>query len=149
MTFKVSTGLRNHMLVTGSVKSALDNGFIKIYGGVIPASADDAVVLANSPLLCTVSVNSTGTGITLGAVAADGVVTKNTGEVWSGVNVATGTATFYRHVTAADTNVSSTTEKRVQGEIALLGKEFDISALVLTSGATQAIDYYNIAIPTL
>lgn len=149
MTFKVSTGLRNHMLVTGSVKSALDNGVIKIYGGVVPASADDAVVQANSPLLCVISNNSTATGITLGAVAADGVITKNTGEVWSGVNVATGTPTFYRHVAAADTNASSSSEKRVQGEIALLGKEFDISSLSLTAGATQTIDFYNIAIPTL
>lgn len=149
MTLKVSTGLRNHMLVTGSIKTALDNGFIDIYGGVIPSSADDAVVLANSPKLCRVSVNSTGAGITLAAAAADGVVTKNTGEVWSGVNLASGTATFYRHVSAADTNATSTTEKRIQGEIALLGKEFDISNVALTLGATQGIDYYNIALPTL
>ena len=149
MTFKVSTGLRNHMLATGSVKIALDGGFIKIYGGIIPSSADDAIVPANSPILTTVSVNSSGTGLTLAAAAVSGVITKNTSEVWSGVNVAGGTPTFYRHVSATDTGVSSTTEKRVQGEIALLGAEFDISSLTLVNGAPQVIDYYSIALPTL
>lgn len=149
MSFQVSTGLRNHMLVTGSTKAALDSGFIKIYAGTIPTTADDAINLGVSPILCTISVNSTGTGITLAATATAGVVTKNSGEVWSGVNAASGTATFYRHVSATDTAISSTTEKRVQGLIALLGQEFDISNPVLTSGATQTIDYYALTLPTL
>ena len=42
MTIKTSTGLREHLAVTGSVKNALDGGLIKFYNGAIPATADDA-----------------------------------------------------------------------------------------------------------
>lgn len=30
MTTKASTGLRNHMLATGSLKAALDGGFLEL-----------------------------------------------------------------------------------------------------------------------
>lgn len=141
---KISTGLRNHLLVTGSLKSALDGGFIKIYSGAEPASADDA---ATGTLLCTVSVNSTGTGINFETAAASGVLTKETTEVWSGVNAASGTAGYFRHVASGDDGTSSTTQKRIQGSIAVAGADLNLSAVGLTSGATQTIDYYNVALP--
>lgn len=148
MTFKVSTGLRNHMLGTGSLKSALDGGKINIYGGLVPASGDDSVVALNSPLLCIVTNNSGATGITLDAAPANGVIVKTSTETWSGVNLASGVPTFYRHVSATDTNNSSITDKRVQGAIAQLGQEFDISSPSLVAGATQTVDYYSIQLPS-
>ena len=39
---KTSTGLRNHMLAIGSAKAALGSGFIHVYEGPEPASADAA-----------------------------------------------------------------------------------------------------------
>lgn len=144
---KVSTGLRNYMLGTGSMKAALNLGFIKIYSGAAPASADDAIGAGNS-LLCTISVNSTGTGITL-SDPASGVVTKNTSEVWSGVNAASSTASFFRHVGSADDGTASASQPRIQGSIALAGGDLNLSSLALVSGATQTIDYYTIALPTL
>lgn len=36
MTIKTSTGLRNHALATGSIKSALDGLVLKLYGGAVP-----------------------------------------------------------------------------------------------------------------
>lgn len=141
---KISTGLRNGLLVTGSLKSQLDSGVIKIYSGAEPASADDAVT---GTLLCTISVNSTGTGITFETTATAGVLAKKSSEVWSGVNAATGTAGYFRHVQPGDTGVSSTTQKRIQGTVAVAGADLNLSAVGLTSGATQTIDYYNIALP--
>lgn len=146
MALKESTGLRNGMLVTGSLRSQLLNGFLKIYSGTAPASADDAVT---GTLLCTISVSSTGTGITLDTTASAGTVSKAPAETWSGVNAATGTAGYFRHVGSADTGASSTTQPRLQGDVATAGAELNFTSVALTSGATQTVDYYNVALPTL
>jgi len=144
MSLKVSTGLRNKLLDTGSLKSVFAASFIKIYSGTPPAAADDAVT---GTLLCTISINSTGTGVNMASAAVAGVLSKNSSDVWSGVNAASGTATYYRHVAAGDTAASSTTEARLQGTIDIAGAEMNLSSTSLTSGATQTIDYYSIALP--
>jgi len=144
---KASTGLRNHKLASGSVKSALDGGNIKIYAGGAPATADAA--LGGATLLCTVTVNSTGTGINFDTAASGGVLAKAPGEVWSGVNSATGTASFYRHVAAGDDGTESFTAPRIQGNISISGADMNLSSVTLTSGATQTVDFYSVAEPTL
>lgn len=147
MTIKASTGLRNSVMVTGSLRAALANGFIKIYDGTEPATADAA--LGGATLLCTISVAAGGTGITLDSTAVDGVASKPTGTVWSGVNAATGTARFYRHVAPGDDGSLSTTQARVQGRISTAGADINLTSTALTSGATQTLDYYTLALPTL
>jgi hypothetical protein len=147
MTVKASTGLRNYMLDTGSAKAGLNLGFIKIYAGVEPATADAS--LGSATLLCTLSNNSTGTGLTLEAAAAAGIILKNAAETWSGNNVAGGVAAFYRHVAPGDTGASSTTERRVQGSIATAGADMNMSNTTLVNGAPQTLDYYAVALPTL
>lgn len=148
MALQISTGLRNALLGTGSLKSILALGFIRIYSGTPPATADAAIGGGNT-LLCTISVASSGTGLTFEASATGGVLPKNASEVWSGVNAASGTATFFRHVAVGDTAALSTTEARMQGAIATAGAELNLSSVGLTSGATQTIDYYTAAVPTL
>ena len=56
MALKASTGLRNKLMDTGSLKSILAGGLIKVYGGAVPADADAA---ATGTLLCIISNNST------------------------------------------------------------------------------------------
>jgi len=146
MTLKVSTGLRNKLLDTGSLATLMAGGLIKIYSGSPPASADDA---ASGSLLCTISLNSTGTGVNMASTATGGVLAKSTSETWSGVVALSGAATYYRHVAASDTGASSTTQARLQGEIATAGAELNLSSTTLTSGATQTVDYYSVALPTL
>lgn len=146
MTLKVSTGLRNKLLDTGSLATLMAGGLIKIYSGYPPASADDA---ASGSLLCTISLNSTGTGVNMASTATGGVLAKSTSETWSGVVALSGAATYYRHVAASDTGASSTTQARLQGEIATAGAELNLSSTTLTSGATQTVDYYSVALPTL
>jgi hypothetical protein len=148
MTYKVSTGLRNAMLDTGSLRDQLDLGFLDIYSGPVPATADAAPDISCTKL-CRASNNSTGTGLTMEAVAVAGSLSKESTETWSGVNLASGTATFYRHVGAADDATLSTTQPRVQGTIANSGAELNLTNTTLTSGAPQIIDYYNITLPTL
>lgn len=143
---KLSTGLRNTLLGSGNLKTTMALGFVKIYAGTVPATADDSI--GSATLLCTISVNSTGTGITFDAPSA-AVISKAAAEVWSGVNAASGTATFFRHVAVGDTGALSTTEARVQGTVGTSGADLNLSSVSLTNGATQTIDYYTIALPTL
>lgn len=148
MAIKISTGLRNGLLDSASLKGLLDGGVINIYQGDEPASADSAIPEA-AQLLCTVSLDSTGDGINFDINAVDGVLSKAPAEVWSGVNAASGTAQFYRHVQPSDTGVASDTEVRVQGNIGTFGTDMEISSTTLTEGAVQTVDHYSIAMPTL
>lgn len=147
MTLKVSTGLRNKLLDTAPVKTQLAGGFIHIYGGVVPLTADDA--LGSAVLLSTITINSGDTGINFEAAAVGDTITKSLSEVWLGTNVAPGTATFYRHVTGEDDGTASTDFARIQGEVGTSGKEMNLSSVVLASGAPQSIDYYSVSLPSL
>lgn len=156
MALKTSTGLRKGLLDSASLKDQLDGGLILIYGCVgdvnskIPATADAAISLGvDHILLCEISLNSTGDGISFAATASGATLSKNGSEVWSGVNVASGVASFYRHVAAGDTGALSTSEPRIQGLIGLAGAELNLSSVNLSSGATQTIDYYSVTLPTL
>lgn len=144
---KFSTGLRNALLATGSLKGALDGGFIDIYGGAAPSTADAAV--GGATKLCRVSVNSTATGLSFAAAATSGVLSKNAAEVWSGVNLASGTATWFRFVAAADDGTESTTAPRIQGTVASAGADLNMGNTALVSGQTQPIDSFSVALPTL
>lgn len=147
MALKTSTGLRNQLLDTASLRDILDLGFIKIYAGTVPATADDAI--GSATLLTTISNDSTATGLTMAAEAIDGVLFKEDTETWSGVNVAGGSATFYRHVAAGDTGALSATQARIQGTIAVAGADMNLTSTTLSNGATQTIDYYTLNLPTL
>lgn len=146
MSLKLSTGLRNKLLDTGSLKATFAASFVKIYSGAAPADADAAVT---GTLLCTISISSGGTGVNMAAAAAAGVLQKLASETWSGVNAATGTAGYYRHVAAGDTGALSTTEARMQGLVSTAGAELNLSSTSLVSAATQSIDFYSVALPTL
>ena len=138
---KLSTGLRNAILASGSLKATLDGGEIRIYSGSPPVDADAAVT---GTLLCTVKHD--GEGINFAASAAGGILSKDATETWSGVNAATGTAGYFRHVLSADAGGVSTTAPRIQGTIAVAGADLNISSTALTSGATQAIAGYSVTV---
>lgn len=147
MAFKVSTGLRKAMLDTGSLRELMDGGLVKRYSGTVPATADAA--LGSAVLLCTISLNSTGTGISFDTNAVGDVLSKAPAEVWSGVTLAPGgTMTFYRHVAPGDDGTASTTQYRIQGEIGTVGKEMNLSSPTKTTGELQTVDYYSVTLPT-
>lgn len=143
---QTSTGLRNRVLDTAALRTVLDVGFIKIYSGTPPATADAAVT---GTLLCTISLSGSGTGLSFDTAATAGVISKPASAVWNGVNSATGVAGYYRHVGSSDTGVLSTTEARVQGAIAVSGSDMNLTSTTLTSGVTQAVDFYTLNLPTL
>lgn len=69
MTFRLSTGIRNFLNKQGSIDDALRNGWIEIYSGAQPATADAAVT---GTLLCTITV---GSAARTAEVLASGTVT--------------------------------------------------------------------------
>lgn len=141
----ISTGLRNALLSSNNLKAIFDAGSeIRIYGGTVPADAD-AAIPGGATLLVTIKNGSS--GITFAAAAAGGVLEKSAAETWSGINVATGAPTFYRHVLTADAGAASTTAPRYQGNVGVAGADMNLTSSTLTSGATQTLDYHAVAIP--
>lgn len=140
MPYQLSTGLATHLAGTGSMLGAMDGGFIKIYAGSVPADADAAI--GSATLLCTLTLD--GDGTTALALEASGrLVRKPAAASWSGTNVASGTATFYRHVTASDTGAASTTEKRTQGTVGLTNAaDMTLVDVGFTSAATFPLNSY-------
>lgn len=142
MTALKSTGLAKHLAITGSLKAALDGGFIFIYSGTVPATAD--AVIAGS-LLAKISVGGDGTtGLTFSGTADDGVLTKTAAEAWNGNVSTTGTATFFRFA-AADPSAASTTDKRLQGTVGTtVLSDIVLTSTALVSGNTQALNLFQI-----
>ena len=85
-------------------------------------------------------------GLTLGA-AMNGTIPKNASEIWTGLNVAGGVATYFRWVAPGDTAVASTTEKRAQGTIATSGADLNMTSTALGNGATSTIDAASVTMP--
>lgn len=145
MAIQFSSGLRDHLLISGSFKSALDGGVIRIYSGTMPATADaDSSSLT---VLCTISLDATGTGLTWGSTVTAGILSKNTTEIWRGLIVNTGTATFFRFMAISDTGAASTTAKRVQGTIGLVGADLNFSNVNLVAGNYRVIGSLNVTLP--
>jgi len=145
MAFQVSTGLRDHLLVTGSLKAGVDGGVVRIYSGTVPATADAA--LSGNTLLVTISLDDTGAGIHLDDVATSGIAVKDPTETWEGTCVASGVATFYRFSGLADAGALSTTEKRVQGTVGTVLADLLVSSTTYTSATVRRIDSYAVGMP--
>lgn len=145
MAMKISTALAKAMLDTGSFKASLTGMKLKIYAGTEPATADAA--LGSATLLVTISDAGGAGALSFEASAVANTIQKLSSQVWSGINVATGTATFCRLELASDTGTASTTEVRVQGDVGIAGKFCNLSSVALTSGATQTVNSMAITLP--
>lgn len=142
MAIRMSTGLRNALLSSGSLKSIFDAGSeIRIYAGTVPASAGDSIGAAT--LLCV--IRNGASGITFASGASVGVLEKNAAETWSGTNSAGGVATFYRHVLTGDADTLSGSAPRYQGTVATIGADMNLTSPSLIAGATQTLDYHSVA----
>ena len=143
--FKISTGLRNHLLTGGALSAGLGGGVIRMYSGTEPATADASIGTAT--LMVTISNNGAGTGISFEAAPVAGILSKLSTETWLGTLVANGTYSFYRFSAIADTGAESTTEKRVQGTIGILNEDLIVASLTKVATDEQRIDSYAIGMP--
>lgn len=142
MTLELSISDRNAALEAVATNHA--DHVIRVYddSGTTPASPSDAIDGA-SVLLGTFTESDDGsTGLNMEATAANGVLVKDTGEVWKSTLVASGTPAFYRYSALSDTGGSSTTEPRVQGTVGLVNADLLVSSLSWVSGDEKTIDSY-------
>lgn len=139
-SINTSTDLRVSMLA--AVKTKLDGGEIRIYGGIRPAAADDSIGAA--PLLCVIKVSG-GSGITLDN-STPGLLTKPDGTTWTGDNVASGTATWFRMVHSADAGDATTGAPRIQGTVGVVGADLNLDTVALVSGLPTPVMSFNIGV---
>lgn len=150
MAIQFSTGLKDAILGTNDLKTSLDDGYIKVYSGTVPADADAA--LGAAVLLNTYSDNDaaagSGNGLDLDTAPSAGAISKAPAQVWKGTAVASGTASFWRYIQLGDTGASSTTEQRIQGTIGGAGADLFVQSTSFTSATEYTIDYFSVAIPS-
>jgi len=77
----------------------------------------------------------------------NGIIEKKSGEVWSGVCVATGTAGYARLVRDDDDGTASTTQPRLQGTVATANADVIVTSVNFAKGATQTIDLASVTMP--
>lgn len=150
MAFRLSTGLVNEMMGTGGKNfyDLMNNGWLDIYTGSQPASAD---YVESGTKLCRISSTS-GVAVTDGCkfgTSAAGVLPIGT-PTWSGVVLADGVAGWFRYYGSSGTGGetgSSATAIRFDGNIAVSGGDMNLSHTSLTSGATLTITAANITQP--
>jgi hypothetical protein len=150
MALRLSTGLRNKLLGTQGLKTIMQNGVIRIYPGVQPASADDA---EGATHLIEITVSSgaftpgTATNGLNFADPAAGACAKATGEVWSGAAAATGTAGWFRFYANDRTTGADTSHARFDGSVSTSGAQLNMSSTAITAGATTTIDSFTVTMP--
>ena len=118
---KITTELAD--AIASLYKSELDGGFLYVFSGPIPASAEDALDMgADHTQLAMLSESDDGmTGLTWSA-PVDGVIVKTPSETWEGLNSFDGaedsettlTATFARFCPSGDNGRTAAVTPRVQ-----------------------------------
>lgn len=102
MTIKISDTLANAMLKGKSVEQQLRGGFIRIFSGTVPGTADE--VATGATLLATIAADTAPVdagviGLLFGAPSVRGI-SKDGSQTWAGRVVLSGTATFFRFCSA-------------------------------------------------
>ena len=135
MAVRLSTGARTGLASTAGVKDLFDGGFIGLFTGGQPASADDA---ETGSLLVTISTTSGTAGISFGT-AGTGVLPK-AASVWSGLVGTAGVAGWFRMYDIGHLAGTSGTAVRMDGNVGVSGSDMVLSNTNQTVGATLTID---------
>lgn len=137
--------------VGGSLAGIFRNGVIRIYTGTQPASANSG---ETGTLLCEITMNSQAHSVGLSGTnglvfgnPAGGVLGKRNGDIWSGLNLATGTAGWFRLYANDKTLGDSTTAVRTDGSCSTSGGQLKLSSTNLVSGVTTTVDGVQISMP--
>lgn len=149
MAVRISTGLRNYVLDTGSWKGAFANCVGAAYSGPQPDSADAA---ETGTLLGYITLNggaftpgSATNGLNFDAAAAAGVLNKPTSAVWqlTGLAAAGSSGTNIGYIRLYDntrTTGASTTAKRLDLSVSTSGANVNLGSTLIKTGQTLTID---------
>jgi hypothetical protein len=142
-----STGLRNSILSTGSLKSALDGGRLALYSGTMPANADAAIDAGT--LMYTFTVNNDGaTNLNFDTTASDGILMKAPAESWQAACVAAGDIAFFRYYLPPDDPMTaSVTAVRVQGTVGTSFADLLIAEVTKALADPLTLDHFGVMVP--
>ena len=126
------------------IRKIFENGFLKIYSGSKPTSADDA---PTGTLLVTFYSDGSSAGLDFAVNASSGTLTKLSTQTWSGTVAATGTAGWARLQTREDSGGSSTTDARIDMQCGTSGVEIILSSTSLNAGATETMNSFSVVMP--
>lgn len=158
MSVQLSTGLRNGMLNAAGFNVAFANSVIEVYTGPQPINADAAVqgtllgVFTKSAGAFVAGVSTNGLNF---AAPAAGVVAKdsNAWQVGNGSGtagwMAAGQAGWFRlKGNAADGGSGAdTTHYRLDGSVATIGGDLNLSTVTAVVGAPSTIDVFQFTLP--
>jgi hypothetical protein len=147
----LSTALRNGMLNNTGMKEAFTNGWMQIFTGPQPASADAAVQGTLLGIVTKAAGAFTPGAATNGinfAAPSGGVVAKDT-DAWQMLGVAIGTAGYFRLCgNPADAGSGSdTTHMRMDGSIATSGGDLNLSNVNIVVNTPVTIDTFAFTLP--
>lgn len=151
MTVRVSTGLRNAMLGTSGLKTALANGVLRLYSGAQPASADSA---ASGTLLAEITLDggafahgSPTNGLNMDT-PADGAISKPSGDVWTGLGLVAGTTGWARFCgNPTDDAGASTTLSRIDYSVGKTTGDIHVSNINVEVGVPVGVDVATMSFP--
>ena len=153
MTVRFSTGIRQQMLADAAnsgngLAEIMTDGVIYIQSGAQPGSADNAMT-GSTLLIISVNGGTFTPGSPTNALEFDapvaGVLPKAAAEVWQGVGIAAGVATWFRHMAnAVDGFGSSTTLPRIDGSAGTFGTDIILSTVNIAIATPVTADVYNI-----
>lgn len=166
MTIRISAALANALLAGSGVKDELDGGFLFIFSGPVPATADAALDMDNDHTqLCKIGADTPAeanpsTGLTFDAPSA-AVLAKAAAETWTCVIAFDGaddgdptlTPTFFRFCGPGDTGrgAGDGTTPRIQGTVAgpAAAADLNLGTNTLTDNTsnTQSIGLFQIRVP--
>lgn len=168
---RISDALANGLLQGSSVKELLDGGFLRIFAGPVPATADEALDMTATTgdhtqlvqlAADAVPADAGVVGLNFAATASARALAKDAAETWVGkvhfvgkdaasAGVSPLTATFYRFCDAADdgTGVAGVGDPRIQGTVAEVGGDIVLDSVILSdNGAnTVGLSSYEVRFP--
>lgn len=132
-----------------SFRDIFKNGILEIYSGSQPADAD-AVETGTKLMRISVSSGAVTPGVATNGLNFDapsaGVLSKATGEVWSGVGLADGTAGWFRLYTNLYHTGSGTSKIRFDGSISTQGAQMNMASVAIVTGRTTTLDSFAITL---
>lgn len=144
MATKLSTGLVEYLAGTGSLRDAFHGtSRISIYAGTEPAGAD----LASSGFTLLCVIEAAGNPLEFESDVTNGIVSKSASQTWSGTNLATGTATWFRVEIDTDDRSADPTALRLQGSIGTVLGEIIMTNPNLVSGNVKPIENFRMQVP--
>jgi hypothetical protein len=151
MALRLSTGGRTGLASTQGLFELFNGGFMDIYSGGQPASADAAETGVKLVRITGTSGAVSTAGLTFGT-AANGALPKSAA-IWSGVVEVAGVAGWFRfYGTLGTTGVMGSsgtagTGIRIDGNVGVSGSDMEMSPTTLTLGRTHTVDEFTLTVP--